>query len=57
MFEKITLLNDEEKNLLIFVLIQRIAGLVKLDQELILTLLLNDTDSFMQFADMLKNYT
>ena len=56
MLEKIIQLSDEEKNLLVFVIIQKIAVLTSLDFDLVLNCLLNDMDSFMQFTEMLTNY-
>ncbi len=57
MFDKILQLNDEEKNLLIFSLIQKLAKYTKLDQELVLNCLLNDTDAFMQIHELFSNLT
>ena len=56
MFDKISQLTDEEKNLLIFILIQKIAKLTKLDVELVLNSLLSDMDSFMNITEMLTEY-
>ena len=57
MLEKIIQLSDEEKNLLVFVIIQKIAVLTNLDLELVLNCLLNDMDSFMHITEILTNYT
>ena len=57
MLEKIIQLSDDEKNLLVFVIIQKIAVLTNLDLELVLNCLLNDMDSFMHITEILTNYT
>ena len=56
MIDKIIQLTDEEKNLLVFVVIQKLAKITKLDFDLVLNCLLGDMDSFMQFTEMLTNY-
>ena len=56
MIDKIIQLTDEEKNLLVFVVIQKLAKITKLDFDLVLNCLLSDMDSFMQFTEMLTNH-
>lgn len=56
MIDKIIQLTDEEKNLLVFVVIQKLAKITKLDFDLVLSCLLNDMDSFMNITEILTEY-